>query len=110
MWASNWTSGNPAVFEVYVNGTRIARYAMPSTRGTWFEITGNWNSGTSSTATLEIVDTIKQSTMGDDFAIDDISFVGADPSEQVTSPPPPPSNNPSIGQIYTVAGNGTLWL
>jgi hypothetical protein len=56
-----------------INSVQIGSDLLLVTPGNWQNFTNVWNSGASTTATITIVDT-KTATLGNDFALDDISF------------------------------------
>lgn len=60
---------------VYVNNVQIgATFAVPSNPGgIWSRFTATWNSGSSKTATIKIVD-LDTAYAGNDFGLDDLSF------------------------------------
>ena len=72
-------SGGPAKLEVLINGVSIGPIATAGTIGTviglpclWAEYSYIWDSGTSTTATISIID--RETVGNNDFAIDDITF------------------------------------
>ncbi|MES2587966.1 MAG: gliding motility-associated C-terminal domain-containing protein [Bacteroidota bacterium] len=75
-WASSVeNTSDPAVLQFFVNGTQIGNVFSPSTTGcTWGEFFNLWNSGTSTSAVISIVNQNTEPS-GNDFALDDISFV-----------------------------------
>jgi len=67
---------NPAVMNVLVNGTALGQpftAAPPLPTGNWQRFTYSWNSGSSTSAVLQIIDS-NTNTLGNDFALDDIAF------------------------------------
>ena len=102
-----------------VNGVAVGTNtgALPSKSldnnpGTWLRFYGNWNSGTATTAQIQIVD-LTTSAGGNDFGLDDISFGTLSTFLNLTSPVG--SNNQSnvcanvpIDTIsYEVGGDGS---
>jgi len=73
MWISSWWNTNLANLEVLFNGQTIGKPVAPSATGVWEQFRVDWNSGQSTSLTIEIVDR-QLSYGGNDFAIDDISF------------------------------------
>lgn len=64
-----------ATFRFEINGTSIGTYNATSNICTWGEFSTIWNSGTSTTATIRIINTTTiPSDWGNDFALDDISL------------------------------------
>lgn len=67
---------NPAIMRMKINNQAVGSDLTLPTNNNWVEITATWNSGTYAQAILEIVDAYTgQSSTGDDFGIDHISFV-----------------------------------
>lgn len=73
-WLSSSYHTNLAQLECSFNGSAVGTATAPGTTGVWQEVSYNWNSGTSTTATIRLVD-LTRTSGGDDFAIDDISLV-----------------------------------
>ncbi len=74
MWAATWVEpGIAANLQIRINGVPIHTQSAPGTVGVWREITALWDSGSSTTARIEIVD-LRTSAFGNDFALDDISW------------------------------------
>ena len=66
---------NPAIMRMKINGQPVGTDLTLPTNNNWQEKTATWNSGTATQAILEIVDAYTgQSSTGDDFGIDHISF------------------------------------
>ncbi|MFM7019124.1 MAG: hypothetical protein ACKOWY_10040, partial [Flavobacterium sp.] len=74
-WVQTVATPNPASILVKINGVTLGTNNAPvvSTCGNWTQFTFPWNSGASTTATIEMYDT-NILVAGNDFAIDDISF------------------------------------
>jgi len=73
-WLSSSYPTNLAQLQCSFNGSAVGTATAPSTTGVWQEVTYNWNSGASSSATIRLVD-LTRAYSGDDFAIDDISLI-----------------------------------
>ncbi len=74
VWVSTAVAGGPADLIVKVNGTQLgASFTAPEETGTWVSLTRQWNSGASTSALIEIVDT-NLNRFPNDFYIDDVSF------------------------------------
>jgi CSLREA domain-containing protein len=73
LWVSSWYPSNPATLNFDFNGTTIGSFTSPSTAGVWQNFSTNWNSGTNTSVTINIVDT-NTNASGNDFALDDISL------------------------------------
>lgn len=74
-WVQTVSTPNPATIAVKINGVLLGTNTAPATAtcGNWTQYTFNWNSGSSTSATIEMYDTNTQ-VSGNDFAIDDITF------------------------------------
>ena len=75
-WLSNWsatTNGLP-VLQFQINGILLGSpYVFGPTVGVWSQFSSTWNSGSSTSATICINDQ-QTAAIGNDFALDDISF------------------------------------
>jgi hypothetical protein len=83
-WVNSQCFGiNPAVLSFKVNGVQVgSSFDAPSTAFNWVEYTGTWNSGTATSATIEIID-LNLAGSGNDFGLDDISFKKIDETAPV---------------------------
>ena len=73
-WVSSLAVGFPAQLQFSINGNVLGSvFNAPATTGTWDEFYATWNSGTSTSATICIVNQ-NTSLGGNDFGIDDITF------------------------------------
>lgn len=73
---SNGTSGfdpSPARLLISVNGQVMPPFTVTATDGVWTQFSGNWSSGSATTAVLSIVDQNVDS-YGNDFVLDDLRF------------------------------------
>jgi Dockerin type I domain len=97
-WAASWgelngdlTDPSPAQLEFFVNGVQVgSEFTLNAHDGDWTQFSASWTSGTSSVATVTIVDENLTLT-GNDFCLDDLGFgtVGpAYPLLAVTTQPP----------------------
>ncbi len=84
--------GNPATLQFLVNGVQaganfnLPAVTVPSTP-VWNSFSVGWNSTSNSTATLAIVDANPNwSSPGDDFGLDDLSFVGPPANDLCANP------------------------
>lgn len=75
-WVSSVeNTSSPAVLQFFVNGTQIGNVFSPSSTGCdWGEFYNLWNSGTNTSAVISIVNQNTEPS-GNDFALDDISFI-----------------------------------
>ncbi len=90
-WLSSCHDMNLANLDCSINGTTIGITLAPSTTGVWEEVFYSWNSESNSTATIKLVD-LTYEFVGNDFAIDDISFLAI-------QEPEPPSPEEQIQEI-----------
>jgi gliding motility-associated-like protein len=72
-YATSLLSGDPAKFEVEINGVSIGKNNLSFTTCNWVESSFSWSSGASTTATICIYDR-NAGSFGNDFGLDDISF------------------------------------
>lgn len=84
-WIASWTPRSPAKLEFTINSTLIGPVFMAPTTGLWEEFSATWNSGSNTSATIEIVN---QNTAfsGNGFTLDDISFEGMAPATSIPEP------------------------
>ena len=73
-WATSIYSGNPAKIRLTINADSQPYTQLSANTCTWQQVSTVWNSGASTTAILTIWDD-DLNPGGNDFAIDDISFV-----------------------------------
>lgn len=66
-------SNNPAILKSSINGVSLGIDTLSNTTCLWQQVTATWNAGNDSLATL-VIENLNQSGLGNDFAIDDISF------------------------------------
>ena len=77
-WLQTIATPNQALIEVKINGTSIGTALAPNTNCDTTQYTYQWNSGSNTTAQIEIFDRIF-ATSGNDFSLDDISFIENSP-------------------------------
>lgn len=71
---STAVAGGPANLQLLINGQAVgSSFTLPNAVGTWMNANQVWNSGASTSATLELVNT-NLSTFPNDFYVDDLSF------------------------------------
>ena len=81
LWAASSFSSNPARIQFFVNGEMIGTdLQLTSTVGQWQFLSATWQSSSETTATVSIHNFVP-AFGGNDFVIDDISFVTTDPAE-----------------------------
>lgn len=73
VWGTSVTTASPGILNFSINGTLLGNITLTSTLGSWQNFTVRWSSGSSTTATIGIVNQNTASS-GNDFALDDISF------------------------------------
>jgi hypothetical protein len=73
-WAASAGSNSPAVLQFLVNSNRVgADFPLSPNSGEWQRFVAVWNSGSNTQASLRIVDS-NLVFVGNDFALDDLSF------------------------------------
>lgn len=72
-YISSWVSASPAQLVFSVNGSTIGALNAPAVTSTWDLAFATWNSGTSTSALIEIRNA-NTAFGGNDFALDDIYF------------------------------------
>lgn len=85
-WVSTIYSTNPARLDFLINGTSQGTINAPATTNTWINFLATWNSGISTSAVIRIVD-INNSSFGNDFGLDDISFRNSVPTPTISAEP-----------------------
>ncbi|NOX90953.1 MAG: PEP-CTERM sorting domain-containing protein [Gammaproteobacteria bacterium] len=89
-YLSSWLSSSPAQLQFSINGDIIGDLTASATTGVWDFFFANWNSGTATTANIQILNN-NTSAGGNDFALDDIYFGAAIFSNPATAVPEPAS-------------------
>lgn len=84
-YISSWFPASPAQMVFSVNGSTIGALTAPTMTGEWELAFATWNSGTSTSALIEIRNA-NTASGGNDFALDDIYFGGAIFSNPVPEP------------------------
>jgi hypothetical protein len=73
-WLTSSDSSNPATIRFSINGAQIGSdLPLSATAGQWQNFYASWNSGSSASAMITIADETTVS-LGNDFALDDLSF------------------------------------
>ncbi len=102
------TVGFPARIEILINGVSLGLpNAPPSTTCFWIQKAYTWNAGISTSAKITIYDR-EISGNGNDFAIDDLSFLLAPTPPTVTSSIYLCKNSIAVPLTATASGGGTL--
>ncbi|UPT66143.1 MAG: gliding motility-associated C-terminal domain-containing protein [Sphingobacteriales bacterium JAD_PAG50586_3] len=74
-WVQSVVSGNPALLQFSINGVTLGSpFSPPLATCQWAEFFTTWNSGSNTTASICIVNQ-NTSFGGNDFSLDDISFM-----------------------------------
>lgn len=74
IWISTWHPESPATLRIIINSSPISLdFVSPQTAGIWERHDATWHSQSSSTATISVVN-ISTQFIGNDFAMDDITF------------------------------------
>jgi gliding motility-associated-like protein len=78
-WVQSVSTGNPAVLQFSINGGNLGTtFSPPLATCQWAEFFTTWNSGANTTASICIVNQ-NTSFGGNDFSLDDISFMACNP-------------------------------
>jgi gliding motility-associated-like protein len=77
-WLQTIATPNQALIEIKINGTTLGTALAPNTNCQTTQYTYQWNSGSNTTAQIEIFDRIFAAN-GNDFSLDDISLVDNSP-------------------------------
>ena len=84
-WIQSVTGSNPAQLQLFVNGVAAGPiYTADLTTCSWEQFLYNWNSGSSTTAVLSLVN-MNTIAGGNDFALDDIIFQQVCPASSTRS-------------------------
>ena len=96
-WVMTLVISSPAKLQFQINGVTIGSiFDAPITTETWQNFANTWNSGASTTATITILN--QNTTLaGNDFGIDDISFIEICGTTQ-----------PNLGPDRLLCGVGTV--
>lgn len=85
-WAASTFETDPAILRFTANDEVLGEDAfLPSETGSWQNFSATWNSGARTQVDLRIFD-LRAKSLGNDFALDDISFNG--PAGASTTPEP----------------------
>ncbi|HLP21873.1 MAG TPA: gliding motility-associated C-terminal domain-containing protein, partial [Chitinophagales bacterium] len=105
-WAESVAAGSPAVLQFSINNTLLGSpFNVPAAVCQWQQFYSLWNSGVNTTANICIVNQ-NTTSGGNDFAIDDISFIGLCPvSDTVTIT----VHNPVTQNIDTAVCQGVTY-
>ena len=113
-WVSTVVANNPAILQFSINGQVLGSpFSAPFNINNWVQFYQTWNSGTSTTATICVVNQ-NTTTGGNDFALDDITFstfctntadvtVTVNPQPQANAGP---DQSICIGETTQMAGSG----
>ena len=112
-WAASWGElGNgidpsPAQLEFFVNGAQIgSEFTLIAQDGQWSQFAASWNSGTSASATITIVD-MNTTLVGNDFAVDDLAFSQSEAATAAVVVATQPLATVTTGSGLHVAGTGS---
>jgi gliding motility-associated-like protein len=108
-WLSAMNTISPAQLQFSINGAiQGGIFSSPNSIFNWVQFCTTWNSGSSTTAVISIVNQ-SQVLYGNDFGLDDISFKACVPSTVTftINPSPPPVAQVSASGSNCQAGSGT---
>jgi gliding motility-associated-like protein len=72
-FAQSVKNNNPAILKASINGIPLSVDTLTNTTCSWQQQSATWNSGADSIAML-LIENLNQSGLGNDFAMDDITF------------------------------------
>jgi hypothetical protein len=72
-YLSSWGTAAPSRIEMNINGQVLGTATQPTTLPSWLPVSYVWNSGTNTTATIQLRD-LNTAWVGNDFMLDDISM------------------------------------
>jgi hypothetical protein len=98
-YISSWSAAAPGGVDVSFNGTSLGMLNAPSATGVWVPFTATWNSGSATSAIIQLR-SLTTAPVGNDFALDDITLKGPDP---FAVPEP-------AGALYVLTSSLTLGL
>ena len=99
LWLSNCYQLSPAQLEFYINDISIGTSFVPEATAEWIQFSKSWSSLGNSTAVVKIFDLNTESS-GNDFAIDDISFI----------PEPAVIPTPTALVLGSIGASAVTWL
>jgi gliding motility-associated-like protein len=74
VWISRLSAYDTTKIRFLINGAQLgAIYTAPAVTNKWEQVSRTWNSGSQTSAKIEIVD-VQSVELGNDFGLDDISF------------------------------------
>ncbi|MEM6372914.1 MAG: VPLPA-CTERM sorting domain-containing protein, partial [Pseudomonadota bacterium] len=103
VWGMIWFGGSVST-QLRINDVAVGTFLIDrfNTLDVWAQDLVDWNSGTATTAKLELIN-LSTGFSGNDFAVDDITFTGPAPTSM--TPVPLPAGLPLL-----LAGLGGLAL
>jgi hypothetical protein len=113
-WAALSDGSNPPGLIFTINGVQVgATLVLANTPGVWQNFTVGWSSGTTNSATIAVTDNNGVS-LGNDFALDDFSFITNSPVPATIYTAVEINWNSQVGQSYQVqsatALNTNNWI
>ena len=115
-WAASSDGTSPAVLRFLINSNQVVSdFALTIAAGEWRQFAALWDSGSNTSATIGIIDTVTN-YVGNDFALDDLAF-GVYTNAAVAGTVYPavelvwnsPSNQLFQAQ-YSTSPDGSAWL
>ncbi len=73
-YLSSWGTASPARIETNINGQVLGTVTQPTTLPSWLPVSYVWNSGTNTSATIQLRD-LETAWVGNDFMLDDIGLL-----------------------------------
>lgn len=113
-WVSSLNSSVPAQLQFYINGAPLGSvFSSPPGPNVWVQFFSSWNSGANTSITICIINQ-NNSTLGNDFGLDDISFqqcmLPCPVTQTVTITEPPAVTVTATGNATICPGQSTSLL
>lgn len=108
-WITSANSTSPAILQFSINGTTLATpFAASPDTGMWQQFFTTWYSGLNTNANICIVNQ-NTSTIGNDFAIDDINFQECECNFATDAGPDTTVCEGSVVQLNATGGDSYQW-
>jgi hypothetical protein len=93
-WVASWYPESPAQLQFLINGSQIGTFTASSTTGLWQQFEAVWNSGASTSASIEIIN-LNADAQGNDFALDDLALRSVTCEIPTATPTSTPTGTPT---------------
>lgn len=107
-WVASWYPLSPAHLQFLFNSSSVGIFDAPPTSGLWTQFAVTWNSGSTTSATIQIVDLNNESS-GNDFALDDLVLTQKLPTYSLSGRVTDDNGNPVSGaSVFSSIGTSAL--